>query len=361
MFSLSDQGLGVLQMLLSLVGNFGQPIFGYLIDRKRWGNVIGVGLLAGVLFSCMVGFMPTLPLFTLALLLSGLGTALFHPQGGSSAAIASGRHRAVGMSIFGMGGSVGFALGALISPLLHGVGMAMGLGPLQGFIFAVPLALALTWRLHVYNRANVVAPSNSSFSFRKHLLPYWRPMAPILFVMVIRSMTVVAYQSFFQVVLGDRGLSVYHQGGSVFWFVFGGAVGGMVGAYASDRLGRRCVTVVSLLLSPPLLYYSLYTPFWPAMILLFASGFILRAAEPVNIAQTQDLVPQGMSMASSIGMGFAWGLAGIVTPIVGWISDSSGSLVYALSLTAFLPVAGALVGLVLPTRSAQSEVSVHSA
>ena len=166
--------------------------------------------------------------------------------------------------------------------------------------------------------------------------------------MVLRAMTVVAFASFFQVMLGDRGLSVMHQGGALFAFVFGGAFGGIVGARLSEYWGRRFVTIVTLALSPPLLYFSLHAGYWPALVLLFVGGFILRGAEPINIAQTQDLVPEGISMASSIGMGLSWGIAGIITPVVGWISDATGDLPYALAWTVLLPLVAAAIGFMLP-------------
>ncbi len=349
-FGLSDHGLGIVMMLFSLITNFGQPVFGYLIDRRGWRNVVGLGVFISAVFTCTIGFMPNLWLFTLALILSGMGTALFHPQGGGLAAHASGHRRAFGMSIFGMGGAVGYAAGSLVSPLLHRLGLMAGMKPLQGFIFALPLGLVLAYLLHAYTRNHSMPLAQTRFRLRQHLLPYWRPLVPVLAVMVLRSMTVVAYASFFQVIVGERGLSEYLQGAVLFSMVLGGALGGVVGAQLSDLWGRRFVTVVSLLASPPLLYYSLYTPYVAAIVLLFLSGLTLRAAESVNIAQTQDLVPHGISMASSIGMGLAWGVAGFVTPLVGMVSDATHDLAYALSLTVCLPIVAAVVALTLPTR-----------
>ncbi len=349
MFGLSDASLGVVMMVFSLITNFGQPVFGYLIDRRGWRNVVGLGVLVGAVGTCCVGFMPGVVAFTAMLVFSGVGTALFHPQGGGAAAHASGARRALGMSIFGMGGAVGYAMGALASPLLHRLGLRLGMGPLQGFIFALPVGLVLAWMLHAYSRSHEAPKQQVAFRLRQHLLPYWRSLLPVLLVMVLRSMTVVAYASFFQVIIGDRGLSELYQGSALFFFVFGGAIGGVLGAHASDLYGRRFVTAASLLLSPPLLLLSLSADYWVAVVLLFLAGLTLRGAESVNIAQTQDMVPHGINMASSIGMGLAWGLAGIVTPIVGVVSDVTGNLPFAVALTSGLPILGAAVAMFLPS------------
>ncbi|MFO7946730.1 MAG: MFS transporter [Armatimonadota bacterium] len=356
-FSLSDSGLGVIMMLFSGVTNFGQPIFGYLTDRLRWKNVIGLGILLSVVTTCFLGFIGTLWVFVLVLLLSGIGTALFHPQGGGAAAHAAGHRRAFGMSIFGLGGAIGYALGALVSPALHNLGLSIGMGPLQGFVFVLPVGLASAYVLHVYSERNTVPAPDIQFHLREHLLPYWRSITPILGVMVLRAMTVVAFASFYQVVIGDRGLSVMHQGGTLFAFVFGGAFGGIIGARLSELWGRRFVTIVTMLLSPPVLYAALYVSYWPALVLLFIGGFILRAAEPINIAQTQDLVPEGISMASSIGMGLSWGIAGVISPCVGWVSDATGDLQYALAWTTLLPFIGAAVGFWLPSGKGEKDTA----
>ncbi|HCU35939.1 MAG TPA: hypothetical protein DGT21_10965 [Armatimonadetes bacterium] len=349
MFALTDASLGLVMMVFSLITNFGQPVFGYFIDRRGWRNVVGLGVLVGAVGTCFVGFMPGIVAFTAMLVFSGVGTALFHPQGGGAAAHASGARRALGMSIFGMGGAVGYAMGALASPLLHSLGLRLGMGPLQGFIFALPVGLVLAWVLHSYSRSHQAPRQAVAFHLRQHLLPYWRSLLPVLGVMVLRSMTVVAYASFYQVIIGDRGLSELYQGVTLFFFVFGGAIGGVLGAQASDLYGRRFVTVTSLLLSPPLLLLSLSADYWPAVVLLFLAGLTLRGAESVNIAQTQDMVPHGINMASSIGMGLAWGLAGIVTPIVGMVSDVTGNLPFAVALTSGLPVVAAAVAMLLPS------------
>lgn len=349
MFGLGDASLGVVMMVFSLITNFGQPVFGYLIDRRGWSSVVGLGVLIGAVGTCCVGFMPGVVAFTAMLVFAGIGTALFHPQGGGTAAHASGARRALGMSIFAMGGAFGYALGALAAPLLHRLGLHLGMGPMQGFVFALPVGVVLAWLLHVYSRSHAAPRQEVAFRLRQHLLPYWRSLLPVLAVMVLRSMTVVAYASFFQVIIGDRGFSELHQGTTLFFFVFGGAIGGVLGAQASDLYGRRFVTVVSLLLSPPLLLLSLSAGYWAAVACLFLAGLTLRGAESVNIAQTQDIVPNGINLASSIGMGLAWGLAGIVTPVVGLVSDMTGNLPLAVALTSGLPVAAAGVAMLLPT------------
>jgi len=347
LFGISDPALGLISLLLSLTTNFGQPLLGYVVDRFRLQHILPLALLMATVFSSLVGFMPNLPLFVLFVLLGGLGVALYHPCGGALAGEASGRRRALGMSIFGAGGAIGYALAALVSPLLHDWGMKVGLKPLQGFIFALPLGLAAVGVMTYLNPGRHMSCAfnfrTEPFSLRKHLRPFLRPLAPIFAVMVLRSATVIAYATFMQVLQGRLGRSTLFQGAVLFSFVGGAALGGILGSRLSERWGRRFISVLTLLISPPFLYAALYAPPEAVLILLFLAGATLRGAEHINIAQTQELLPNGASTASAISMGFTWGVAGFISPLVGLISDWTGSLAWALATTCALPLVAALI------------------
>ena len=59
---------------------------------------------------------------------SGLGVAAYHPEGSKFAAYASGRRRASGMSLFSIGGNIGYALGpTATTPLVVALGLKGGL------------------------------------------------------------------------------------------------------------------------------------------------------------------------------------------------------------------------------------------
>jgi MFS transporter, FSR family, fosmidomycin resistance protein len=349
MFHLTDGQLGLLSLLLSLTTNLGQPLFGYVIDRWRLRNLIPWALLMACIFMSTVGFVPHLWLFTIFLILAGIGVAVFHPQGGALVAQASGSRRALGMSIFGAGGAIGVAGFALAAPLLHNLGLRLGLGPLQGFVFALPLGLVGVWLVWRNNPPLKGREEHlGRFSLRHHLAPVAMPVLVLFGVMVLRAGTVTAYATFIQVLQGKLGLPVLAQGGAMGIFVIGGALGNILGGTLCDRLGRRALTIVSLLACPPFLYFSVHCHFLAALGLLFIAGLLLRGAESVNIAQTQELLPEGVNTASAIAMGCTWGVAGFMAPLVGLISDRTGSLSLALGLSACLPVLAAILAIWLP-------------
>lgn len=118
---LAAVGITVAATLLSSVV---QPLFGVLTDRRPMPWLVPVGMtLAGVGIG-LSGLSDSYVLTWLAIALSGLGVAAYHPEAARLARrVAQDSH--VGMSWFAVGGNVGFALGpVLVTPVLAFGGLA---------------------------------------------------------------------------------------------------------------------------------------------------------------------------------------------------------------------------------------------
>ncbi len=71
---------------------------------------------------------------------------------------------------------------------------------------------------------------------------------------------------------------------------------------------------------------------------------------PVNVVMAQELAPSQRGIVTSLMMGFAWGVAGILfIPVVGWIADRTGieTVLYGVVT---LPLLGFVLSLALPKR-----------
>ena len=102
-----------------------QPIFGHYSDRRSLVGLIPLGPVVAGIGIALVGIAPSYLLTFLAVVLSGLGVAAFHPEGSRFANYVSGRKRASGMSFFGLGGNIGFALGpVIVTPLVLAFGLS---------------------------------------------------------------------------------------------------------------------------------------------------------------------------------------------------------------------------------------------
>ncbi|MGH9961074.1 MAG: MFS transporter [Pyrinomonadaceae bacterium] len=132
-------------------------------------------------------------------------------------------------------------------------------------------------------------------------------------------------------------------------FLFFGALGGFSGGALADRFGGKNVISFSMLLSSPFIAAFLLTEGASSYTLLALGGVALLSTVPVNVVMAQNLAPQSASMVSALMMGFAWGMGGMLVPLIGKIADTAG-LSRALMVVAMLPLAGFAVSLLLPKR-----------
>jgi FSR family fosmidomycin resistance protein-like MFS transporter len=92
-----------------------------------------------------------------------------------------------------------------------------------------------------------------------------------------------------------------------------------------------------------------FGPFEAAgVVSLLVGGLVLLFTIPVNVIVAQQLVPSQAATVSSLLMGFAWGMSGVIfIPVTGWLSDVT-SLHRALSALLVFPALGWWLARYLP-------------
>ena len=88
---------------------------------------------------------------------------------------------------------------------------------------------------------------------------------------------------------------------------------------------------------PPTLLLYLFLPGFWVYPCSFLAGFSVLASLPLGVVMAQKLAPKSKAMVSSLMMGFAYGLGGIVTPLMGKLGDIYG-LETILFYSAFIPL-----------------------
>src|SRR3954466_1909450 len=120
-FSLSYTAVGAVILASQASSSLIQPVFGLWSDRRgaMWLLPAGVAV-AGVGIALAAGA-TSFWLVLLLVLISGLGSAAYRPEGSKFAGFVSGRKRASGMSWFSIGGNLGGRLGPT-APAAGGLG-----------------------------------------------------------------------------------------------------------------------------------------------------------------------------------------------------------------------------------------------
>ena len=91
-----------------------QPLFGIAADRYAKPWLLPGGLMCAGLGMGLTGFSGGYQWIMLLGVMSGIGIAAYHPEAARLVNFASGDRKSTAMSVFGVGGTIGFTIGPLI-------------------------------------------------------------------------------------------------------------------------------------------------------------------------------------------------------------------------------------------------------
>src|SRR5215208_3473298 len=349
-FLVAERGLslaaaGTLVLAATLSSSIVQPLFGYFSDRTPLPALMPLGVMVGGAGIALVGVAPNYPLILICTVLSGLGVAAFHPESARFANYVSGSRRARGMSFFSVGGNAGFALGPVITtPLVLYFGLP---GTLFLVLPASLMGLALLHELPLLTlqpKAEEAAVGRKGAKAPEH----WGPFARMIGAVTVRSFVyfgvVTFVSSYYIQVLGS---STLLANSALSVMLFAGGVGTLVGGPLADRIGRRAVLAVSMLLLSPLIYaFTLSGPLL-GMSLLALVGAATIGTFGVTVVMGQEYLPGRIGVAAGVTMGLSIGLGGVGAPIFGALADAHG-LPTMMLVACALPLVGLALALSLP-------------
>ncbi len=326
--------IGIISGVTRFLAFIVQPSVGYLSDRYATRNFILIGVLMPVVFIPLSGiaggFWTLLPLVALG----SFGSSMFHPSVTGLVPVYSGNKAGFAMSVFNTGGTLAFGVGPLFIAWYAG---RFGLG-------ALPLTMVFGLMAVVYLYRVVPAPiqeitSGVGFigSIRESLGSAWKPVALIWMVMVIRAITGQSFLTFMPVYFVQKGFSVFSASIIFSFFTVAGTVSGLLSGHISDKIGFKPVFFFTHVLMAPVLFLFLQLQGdWVYLGTVIAGGMVL-ATMPLGVAMAQTIAPKGKSMVASLMMGLAFGLGGVVSPVVGKLADIY-SIHSVLTVVSFFPL-----------------------
>ena len=127
----------------------------------------------------------------------------------------------------------------------------------------------------------------------------------------------------------------------LFLFTFSVAAGTIVGGPVGDRIGRKYVIWVSILGVAPFTLLLPYANLPMTAVLSVVIGFVLASAFSAILVYAQELMPGKVGMVSGLFFGFAFGMGGIGSAVLGQLIDLT-NIRFVFQLCAFLPLLGLL-------------------
>ncbi len=314
--SLTEVGLiaGISRFLAFIV----QPSVGYLADRYPTRAFTMVGLLLAVVFIPLSGLAPGFWTLLLVVAVGSVGSSMFHPAVTGMVPLYAGRNAGFAMSIFNTGGTLAFGVGPLF---VTWYAARFGLA-------ALPATMALGLLTAVYLYLVLPSPPNEGLqrnglwsAIRESLGDAWKAVALIWMVMVLRAVVGQSFMTFMPVLFVKEGFSLVEAGTLFSLFTVAGTISGLMAGAISDRIGFKPVFFLTHgLMTPVLLLFLQLKGGWVYAGAALA-GAIVLATLPLGVVMAQSLAPRGRSMVGSLMMGFAFGLGGIVAPLVGRLAD----------------------------------------
>ncbi len=344
-FSLNFVQIGLITLTFQLAASLLQPLVGLYTDKKPQPFSLAAGMaftLTGlVLLSSVESFHGVL----LSVGLIGIGSSVFHPEASKVAYMAAGHRRGLAQSIFQVGGNVGSAIGPLLAAFII---LPHGRHSISWFSIIALLAIVVLWRVGLWYSASYlhIAKKTRSAAIPHHLSKSKVTGSVIILLLLIFSkyFYMAGISSYFTFYVIDKfGVSI--QQSQIYLFVFLAAVaaGTLAGGPIGDRIGRKYVIWGSILGVAP---FSLILPyaslFWTG-ILIFIIGVILASAFSAILVYAQELLPGKVGMVSGLFFGFAFGMGGIGSALLGKLADIT-SIEYVYKVCSFLPLIGLLTG-----------------
>lgn len=335
--------IGLITLTSQLTASLLQPVVGLYTDHKPtpYSLPIGMGFtLTGLL---LLSVAPAFAAILFAVGLSGVGSAVFHPESSRVARMASGGQHGLAQSLFQVGGNAGSSLGPLLAAFIV---LPAGQGSIAWFSLAALVAMFILVRVGSwYKGQRRAAQKLKQASERQPRLSYSRvawAIAVLIALVFSKYFYLASISSYYTFFLMHK-FNVPVRSAQIHLFLFLGAVavGTIVGGPIGDRIGRKYVIWCSILGVLPFTLLLPYASLFWTSCLTVVIGLILASAFSAIIVYAQDLVPGKVGTISGLFFGLAFGMGGIGAALLGELADRT-SIEFVYRVCSFLPAIGLL-------------------
>jgi FSR family fosmidomycin resistance protein-like MFS transporter len=346
-FKLSFSQIGLITFTFQISASVLQPLVGLYTDKKPQPYALAIGMCFTLLGLVSLSLATSFHLVLLSVALIGVGSAIFHPEASRIAHMASGGRHGMAQSLFQVGGNAGSSLGPLLAALI-----LLPYGRFQIIWFSLVALLAIIilsrvggWyknNMHRIKKRKVSDDSSGTLQLSKGKV-IWS-IAILLMLIFSKYIYMASLSSYFTFYLIHKfNVSIQSSQMYLFAFLFAVAAGTFIGGPVGDRIGRKYVIWISILgVAPFALALPYVNLFWTCT-LSIVIGLVLSSAFSAILVYAQELIPGKVGMIAGLFFGFAFGIAGIGSAILGNLADKT-SIEYVFWVCSFLPLIGLLTG-----------------
>ncbi len=345
---LSFGQIGIITLVYQMAASVFQPFVGLFYDKhpSPWSLPIGMGFTMTGLIS--LAFASTLPWVLVSVFLVGIGSSTFHPEASKLTSLASGGKRGLAQSLFQVGGNFGGSLGPLMVALLVAPYGRQNIG-----YFAILALIAIVVMMPVSNwykrRLQYLKQTSNDITAKvESPLPMNKTVFSIVILLIlifskyVYTASLTSYYTFY--LIEKFNVTVQQSQLLLFIFLIGTVIGTMIGGPIGDKIGRKYVIWGSILGAAPFALMMPYASLFWTVILSFIVGLIISSAFPAILVYAQELLPYKLGLVSGLFFGFAFGVGGIASAVLGQFADIYGiETIY--HVCAYMPLLGLITWL----------------
>lgn len=348
-YSLSFGQIGTITFAFQVTASILQPFVGNFTDKHPKPYAFVFGMLFSLAGIFQLAFASDFITILFAASCIGIGSSIFHPEASRVAYYASGGRRGLAQAIFQLGGNAGGAFGPLLVAFIV---MPNGQEYIGWFAIVAIIALFVLNYVGKWYKSYL-----SSSLFKKNAyneLPLGISKNRIIVSIVILLILIfskffytASLSSYFTFYLIDQ-FQVSVQQSQLYLFAFSASVtlGTLIGGPLGDKYGRKIIIWVSILGAAPFSMMLPYANLTWTCILSCLTGAVLASAFSSILVYAQELLPGKIGMVSGLFYGFAFGMGGLGSALLGYMIDQT-SIEFVFQMCAFLPLLG-IITIFLP-------------
>ena len=341
--ALSFGQIGLITLVYQMAASVFQPLAGLFFDKRPFVWSLPAGMCFTLVGLLNLAFASNLHWVLVSVFLIGVGSSILHPEASRITSLASGGRRGFAQSVFQVGGNLGGSFGPLLMALLvapygrHNIAYFA----IVAFVAILVMIPVCRWS-KAYLRRVKWRPANAV----RHApmpLPHGRTffaiaiLLTLIFSKYIYMASLSSYYTFY--LMHKFGVSVQQSQIFLFVFLLATAAGTLMGGPIGDRIGRKYVIWMSILGTAPFSILMPHVSLAWTVVLSFCVGFMLSSAFPAILLYAQELLPNKLGLISGLFFGFAFGIAGIASAVLGDMADHYGiEAVY--NICAYMPLLG---------------------
>ncbi len=342
--------IGLITLIYQLAASIFQPVVGYAFDKRPFVYSLPAGMCCTTVGIILLAWSSSLAGVLVAVFMVGIGSATLHPEASRITSLAGHERRGFAQSVFQVGGNFGGSIGPLLVALIvapHNRHYIM-------WFLVVAVLCFVTMRPICRWYSGYLARMRADGARREAhaVLPLSRGLTIFTIVVIMllifsKYVYMASISSYYTFYLIDKfHVSVSESQIFLFIFVVSTAAGTLIGGPVGDRYGRKVVIWGSILGTAP---FSLLLPHVGlplTAVMSFCAGFILSSAFPSILLYAQELLPTKLGMISGLFFGFAFGVGGIASAVLGEFADIYGiEAIY--DFCAYMPLLG-IIAVFLP-------------